>query len=306
MTSRSTWVLNQGLQGCSQLRMTVFIIWRDVLKRLRIGWPGICWSWMRKKLNSLFLEPINNLKKIQNITIRIGSANIIPADHIRNLGLMMDMFCKNTRHINHLSSSLCQQVRNIRNIRGKLDFNTAKTVVQALILSKLDYCNSLLVGTPGCHLSWLQCVQNMACRVVCNLRKYDHVSASMYSLHWLKVRECITFNIAYLVHCCKMGSAPHYLRDVLPSATHNHSLRSSTSGSIPSAKCWTSLVSVGSFSVVGPKIWNSLPPAVRSEKSSDSFRKCLKTFLFGHSYPMDIFWQFLVTILYSFFICTAF
>ena len=89
------------------------------------------------------------LKKIQNITIRIGSTNIIPADHFRNLGFMMDMFCKNTRHINHLSSSLCQQLRNIWKIRGKLDFDTAKIVVQALILSKLDYCNSLLVEHLG-------------------------------------------------------------------------------------------------------------------------------------------------------------
>ena len=130
------------------------------------------------------------------------------------------------------------------------------------ILFKLDYCHSLLAGTPECHLSWLQCVQNMACRVVCNLRKYDHVSASMYSLHWLKVRECITYKIAYLVYCCKMGSALQYLIDVLPIATYNHSLRSLTSGNIPSAKCQTSLVSEGSFSAAGPKIWNSLPPCV--------------------------------------------
>ena len=165
----------------------------------------------------------------------------------------MDRFCKNTKHINHLSSLLCYQLRNIRNIRGKLDFNTAKKVVQAVILSKLDYCNSLLAGTPECHLSWFQCVQNMACRVVCNLRKYDHVSASMYSLHWLKVRECITYKMAYLVHCCKMRLAPQYLKDVLPTVTHNHSLRSLISGNIPSAKCQTSLVSEGSFSAVGAK-----------------------------------------------------
>ena len=198
---------------------------------------------------------------------------------------MMDSFCKNTRHINYLPSLLCYQLRNIHNIRGKLNFDTAKTVVQALILSKLDYCNSLLAGTPECHLSWLQQVQNMACRVVCNLRKYDHVSALMYSLHWLKVRECITHKIAYLVHCCKMRLAPQYLIDVLPTATHNHSLRSSTSGNIPSAKCRTSLVSEGSFSAVGPKIWNSLPPGVWSEKSSDRFRKGLKTFLFDTHIP---------------------
>ena len=98
-------------------------------------------NWMARnmlKLNEEKTEFIifgthQQLKKIQNITIRIGSANIIPPDHIRNLGLMMDMFCKNTRHINHLSSSLCQQLRNIWNIRAKLDFDTAKTVVQALI-----------------------------------------------------------------------------------------------------------------------------------------------------------------------------
>ena len=250
-------------------------------------------NWMARnmlKLNDEKTEFIifgthQELKKTDNITMRIGSKNIIPADHVRNLGFLMDKFCKNTKHINYLSSLLCYQLRNIWNIRGKLDFNAAKTVVQALILSKLDYCNSLLVGTSECHLSWLQHVQNMAYRVVCNLRKYDHVSTLMYSLHWLRVRECITYKIAYLVHCCKIGLVPQYLIDVLPIATHNCSFRSSTSGNLPSAKCRTSLASKGSFSAAGPKIWNSIPPGVPSEKSSDGFRKCLKTFLFGHSYP---------------------
>ena len=152
------------------------------------------------------------------------------------LVFLMDKLCKNTMHINKLSSSLCHQLRNIKNIRGKLDFEAAKTVVQALILSKLDYCNSLLVGTPECHLSHLQHIQNMACRVVCNLRKYDHVTASMKSLHWLRVREWISYKIAYLVHHCKMGTAPQYLIDLLPRATHDHSLRSSNSGNLQSAK----------------------------------------------------------------------
>ena len=113
----------------------------------------------------------------------------------------------------------------------------------------------------------------MACRVVCNLRKYYHVSASMYSLHWLIVREHITYKIAYLIHCCKMSLTPQYLIDVLPAVNHNCSLRSLISSNLPSAKCWTSLVSEGSFSAVGPKIWNSLPPGVWFEKSSNGFRK---------------------------------
>ena len=148
-------------------------------------------NWMARnmlKLNDEKTEFIifgtdQQLNKIDNITIRIGSENIIPAEHVRNLGFLMDKFCKNTKHINYLSSLLCHQLRNIWNIRGKLNFNAAKTVVLTLILSKLDYCNSLLVGALECYLSQLQHVQNMACRVLYNLRKYDHVSVSMYSLH---------------------------------------------------------------------------------------------------------------------------
>ena len=198
----------------------------------------------------------------------------------------MDKLCKNTIHINKLSSSLCHQLKNIQNIRGKLDFEAAKTVVQALILSKLDYCNSLLVGTPECHLSWLQYIQNMACRVVCNLGNYNHVTASMKPLHWLRVREHISYKIACLVHWCKVGTARQYLIDLLPMATHNCSLRSSTSTNLQSAKCRTGLAKEWSFSAAGPKVWNSIPPGVWAEKSRESFRKSLKTYLFGQSYPI--------------------
>ena len=213
------------------------------------------------------------LMKIDHITIGIGSENIIPINHARNLGYFMDKLFKNTTHINKLSSSLCHQLKNIQNIRGKLDFEAAKTVVQALILSKLDYCNSLLVRTPEFHLSWLQHMQNMACRVVCYLREYVHVTASIKSLHWIKVRELISYKIAFLVHQCKVWGAPQYLVDILPIATHNHSLRSSPSGNLQTGKCKTSPEKDGSFSSAGPKIWNSIPHSIQAEKSRDSFGK---------------------------------
>ena len=137
----------------------------------------------------------------------------------------------------------------------------------------------------------------MACRVVSNLKKFDRVSPSMCSLHWLKVRERIAFKIAYMVFCCTNGLAPDYLAALLPSITHNRALRSSTSGSLPSAKCRTSLASVGSFSTVGPKIWNNLPPTVRAIRSTEGFRKSFKkpTFLVSHTLRMPV-----NTLLYSF------
>ena len=193
------------------------------------------------KTEFIIFGTCQQLKKIDHITIGIGSENIVPIEHVRNLGFFYGQALQNTIHINKLSSSLCHQIKNIQNIRGKLDFEAAKTVVQALIISKFDYCNSLLVGLPECCLSQLQRIQNMACRVVCNLRKYDHVTAPMKSFHWLRVREYISYRIVCLVHQCKVGTAPQYLVDLLPIATHNCSLRSSTSGNLQSAKWRTSL-----------------------------------------------------------------
>ena len=44
-------------------------------------------------------------------------------------------------------------------------------IIQALVVSKLDYCNLLLAGTAGYQLDKLQHIQNMACRVITNLNK---------------------------------------------------------------------------------------------------------------------------------------
>ena len=56
----------------------------------------------------------------------------------------MDKFLKGEQHIRKISSKLYLQLKNIHQIRRRLDFASAKTMVQGIIMSKLDYCNSLL------------------------------------------------------------------------------------------------------------------------------------------------------------------
>ena len=58
---------------------------------------------------------------------------------------------------------------NIYKIQPHIDMDTTKIIKQALVMSKLDYCNSLLAGTAGYQLDKLQCIQNMAYRVITNL-----------------------------------------------------------------------------------------------------------------------------------------
>ena len=64
--------------------------------------------------------------------------------------------------------------------------DSAKTLVHAFISSRLDYCNSLLVGTADCVIRKLQGVQNAAARLIIRTRKFDHIKF-LWDLHWLPV-----------------------------------------------------------------------------------------------------------------------
>ena len=151
-------------------------------------------------------------------------------------------------------------------------------------MSKLDNCNSLLLGSPEYQLVKLQKIQNMACRVVMNLGKYNDISASMKDLHWLKVKHRIDFKIATLMHNCKTSNAPWYLMDLLPNKQSQRTLRSSTTEFTPSIYCKTSIAYNSAFPSAGPRIWNSLPPSVRCAKDKTLFRKKLKTYDFSVCY----------------------
>ena len=141
---------------------------------------------------------------------------IQPVEEVRNLGYFMDRFLKNSVHINKLSASVFHNLRNIKRIQNKLDYDSTKTIIQALIMSKLDYCNALLPGSSKLLLTKLQCIQNMACRIVCSLGKFDHVTQPMYDLHWLHIQERIDYKIACIMFKCHDGTSPQYLMDLLP------------------------------------------------------------------------------------------
>ena len=58
------------------------------------------------------------------------------------------------------------QHNNIKRISRYLSYDDRKSIVQAVIMSSIDYCNSLLVGVTSTQLSKLQRLQNAAARLV--------------------------------------------------------------------------------------------------------------------------------------------
>ena len=134
----------------------------------------------------------------------------------------------------------------------------------------------------------LQSVLNAAAKLICNRRKYDHVTPLLRDvLHWLPVPFRIEFKLSLLVYKSLHGTAPEYIREYC-SETHSSAsglrLRSLGKTDLRVRRMRTRFGD-RAFSVAGPRCWNSLPPDIRLAASVDSFKTKLKTYLFAKAYP---------------------
>jgi hypothetical protein len=201
-----------------------------------------------------------------------------------DLGLIVDSRLNMANHVSSVCRSCYFQLRQLRQVRGSLTTDALRTLIHAFISSRLDYCNSLLSGTADGLLRQLQSVQNAAARLLTATRKFDHIQPVLRDLHWLPIRQRITFKVALLVYKCLHGLAPSYLAELcqpVSGIAGRRHLRSADSGTLFVPRTRT-VFGARSFAVQGPTVWNSLPADLRSpDLSIANFLKRLKTHLFN-------------------------
>ncbi len=91
-----------------------------------------------------------------DFTIQLGSSTITPSASVRNLGVIFDDQLTFKEHIAKTARSCRFALHNIRKIR------LFALLVQALVISRLDYCNAFLAGLPSHTIKPLQMIQNAA------------------------------------------------------------------------------------------------------------------------------------------------
>jgi hypothetical protein len=218
---------------------------------------------------------------------RLGDVTVEASTSVRNLGAYIDSDMSMTTHINHLVRTCFYNLRRIKHIRRFITTKTAILLVNSFVISRVDYCNSLLAGLPNCHLHRIQLVLNAAARLLYRGQKRDHITPLLRDkLHWLPIAARIQFKICLLTYKSLHGLAPQYITDFLKpvaSVSRRSTLRSASNESliIPATK---TAFGARAFSVTGPTYWNQLPETVKNAATVNTFKRRLKTYLFELSY----------------------
>ena len=121
----------------------------------------------------------------------VSGCDIPFSQSVRNLGFYLDETPSMDAHIKYLCRILFCQMRRIGKIHSFLSTDAANKLAVSLILSWLDYCNSLLAGIPDNKLNKLQRIQNHAARLVLRKSRHESATALLRTLHWLPVKARI-------------------------------------------------------------------------------------------------------------------
>lgn len=218
------------------------------------------------------------------MTISENEKGVEIKESVKSLGAYLDNTLSMSSHVTAVVKACNMNLRNLWFIGSKLSQKLKLQLVNSLILSRLDYCNSVLYGITKCDLSRLQKAQNSAVRFIFGnlVGRRDHISPFLQKAHFLPVRFRIEFKICLLVFKCINNIAPSYLQELLRIRDpKNNALRADDDyylllqPSIPSLR-----MSDNAFSYCGPRIWNNLPYVIRSCNALTSFKSRLKTHFF--------------------------
>ena len=195
-------------------------------------------------------------KHLHNLptSVIIGNAQIHFKQSVKNFGFTLDCHLAINAHVSNISRTYYFEQRRLASIRRFLTSTATATHVYAFVLSRIDYCNSLLFG-----------------------------STHLVSLHWLPIKARSTNNMARLCYHSLSNNTPSYVTYMLqnkPSHTRNTRSRNYTMPLLNRPEHSKTTYGDSLITFVSSSVWNYFPNDVMCAPSLSSFMSCLKTYFF--------------------------
>ena len=251
-------------------------------------------EWMRtnflklnpEKTNIKLFTPAGLNRDLGSFQLNVGNTVVKLSQRVKVLGVTLGEQLNFREFIVNKIRTCNYHLRNLKNIQQSLPQETKILLVNNIILSTLDYCNSLLICLPDCALDPLQKVMNKAVRFIFNLKIREHITPFLLKLHFLPIKFRIKFKVCLLAFKILRKIAPLYLREYFqlfkPSTTIN--LRYG----VGRDKLMMDInLEQRKKRTIRTKIileWNDLPLSIRKIEKIDTFKRQLKTHFFRKAF----------------------
>ena len=130
----------------------------------------------------------------------VGHTKVETTTAARSLGVWFDGNMKFDTNVTKICVMGHFYLYNIRRIRKYLTYESVRTLTQATIIVRLDYCNSLLYGCSDGQIKMLQRLQILAAKLICNSTRFCRITSLMFKLHWLPVKQRIKYKILLMTY----------------------------------------------------------------------------------------------------------
>ena len=203
------------------------------------------------------------------------TCEISPTKTAKNLGITFDEDFSFKQHVQNLCKNCYYHIRDFKKIRKHLDISVATGIANALVSSRLDYCNSLFYILTEEYTTKMQRVQNCLARIVTKFPCFSESEPILRKLHWLPIRSRIAFKINVTTYKALNSGLPVYIKEQLDLRKYSVNVRANSKYElrVPLVRGRTGECA---FSFAAPHFWNQLPSSVHQSLTIEGFRKQLK------------------------------
>ena len=187
---------------------------------------------------------------------------------VRYLGLMLDNRLKFDIHIETISKKISKSTGIFYKLRSITGGECLNILYHSLVSPYLSYCSLIWGKAYPTHLKCLETLQKRCIRIINNKPFREHTRPLFYSSKILKIED--SYNL-------RLGSYMYRLPNFEQFQSNHHHETRNRNNLRPEFQ----RLSLGqqSISYQGPKLWNSIPPEIKTSSSYYKFKKQYKKFL---------------------------
>ena len=199
-------------------------------------------------------------------SININSSEIELKRTIKSIGYIIDNEINMNDQISATIKKCNYALHCISKIRIFLDIQATKILINALVISKLEYNLELLHNNKKSDIGKFEKILKKCIRLIFKLKKRDSVSTHMKTLNWLPIAERIKLKNNKIIHNSICHQTPQYIYELFELNTNIYNTRQNNGKNLKLAKP-SSEFQKKAISVYGPNIYNEIPIEIRNGKN---------------------------------------